>query len=398
MITWLRQVAALRAERRRAVAVTVVRVKGSAPREPGAKMLVEPDAIHGTIGGGNLELTAVRIARAMFAPRACGGPAGALALRRFPLGATLGQCCGGAVDLLFEPLPFDLLACDLPAFDLPAFDPLAVEDDWVDALQEAQRGARPCVVVTPIDPALPGKLVVDAEHVLGAWPGAAAPMQPAVEHARRLLADGRPGARVVDIAAGDAAPAPFVFETVAPVDLRIVLFGAGHVGRALVGALAALDCDLTWVDDRDAAFPPSVPEQFDVAATDAPLSYVNQASPGTCFLVMTYSHALDLELTEAILRRGDFHYLGLIGSVTKRRRFEQRLGMRGFDPDALARIRCPIGIAGIESKEPAAIAIAVAAELLQLREAIAARAPLARGRRWADDIARGEAVSTRSTG
>jgi xanthine dehydrogenase accessory factor len=390
MIAWLRQVAALRLERRRAVAVTVVRVKGSAPREPGAKMLVEPDAIHGTIGGGNLELTAVRIARAMFAPRAYGGPAGAIALRRFPLGATLGQCCGGAVDLLFEPLAFDLPAFDLPAFDLPAF-----EDDWVDALQQAQRSARPCVVVTPIDPALPGKLVVDADHVLGAWRGAGAPMQPAVEHARRLLADGRPGARVVDIAAADAAP--FVFETVAPVDLRIVLFGAGHVGRALVGALAALDCDLTWVDDRDAAFPPSVPEQFDVAATDAPLSYVDQASPGTCFLVMTYSHALDLELTEAILRRGDFRYLGLIGSMTKRRRFEQRLGVRGFDPDALARIRCPIGIAGIESKEPAAIAIAVAAELLQLREAIAAGGPVARGRRWVGETARGEPVSTRST-
>jgi xanthine dehydrogenase accessory factor len=362
-------------------------------------MLVEPDTIHGTIGGGNLELTAVQIARAMFAPRVHSGPAGAAALRRFPLGASLGQCCGGAVDLLFEPLGVDMPAFDTPASDMSASDSLVGQHDWVDALQQAQRRAQPAVLVSAIDPAVPAKWVIDAGGVHGISPEAAAPMPAVVEHARRLLACGRSGARVVDMPVGDGVAAvPLVFETVAPLDLRIVLFGAGHVGRALVGALAALDCDLTWVDDRDAAFPPSVPDHFDVAATDAPISYVDQASPGTCFLVMTYSHALDFELTEAILRRGDFRYLGLIGSMTKRRRFEQRLGLRGFDPDALARIRCPIGIAGIESKEPAAIAIAVAAELLRLREAIAAGAPPVRGRRGADETARDEAVSTmRST-
>ena len=350
MIAWLRTRMRLRAERRPLVVVTVVRVKGSAPREPGAKMLVEPDALHGTIGGGNLELTAVRIARAMLAPRLAGTPAAATTLRRFPLGATLGQCCGGAVDLLFEPLPFDALDRDA--------------GDWIDALAQGQQQAQPRVLVRPAGGLRgSGGVVVAKDAVQGELDEAA------VAHARRLLVDGRADARVIDIPVGERAAAR-VFEVVAPPDLRIVLFGAGHVGRALVGALAALDCDLTWVDDREAAFPPTIPEHVGAVATDTPAACVDEAAPGTCFLVMTYSHALDLELAERVLRRRDFRYLGVIGSATKRRRFEQRLALRGFDPAALARMRCPIGIAGIDSKEPAAIAIAVAAELLQVRERV----------------------------
>jgi xanthine dehydrogenase accessory factor len=103
-----------------------------------------------------------------------------------------------------------------------------------------------------------------------------------------------------------------------------------------------------------------------VEATDDPESLIDAAAADTCFLVMTHSHALDQALAERILRRGDFRYFGLIGSATKRRSFEQRLQQRGIAAALLQRMTCPIGVRGIEHKEPAAIAIAVAAEPLGL--------------------------------
>jgi xanthine dehydrogenase accessory factor len=111
-----------------------------------------------------------------------------------------------------------------------------------------------------------------------------------------------------------------------------------------------------------------------VVPTDAPEDEVRRAARGSMFLVMTHSHALDLELTAAILARGDFAYFGLIGSTSKRAQFEHKLAARGVSRAALSRMTCPIGAAGIRSKAPGAIAVAVAAELLQLRERNAAQA------------------------
>ena len=105
-----------------------------------------------------------------------------------------------------------------------------------------------------------------------------------------------------------------------------------------------------------------------VVCTDAPTAEVNAAAPGSYFLVMTHSHALDQELAEAILARSDFAYFGLIGSVSKRRAFEKRMKNRGVPPARFGAMTCPIGVPGISGKEPAAIAIAVAAEVLQARE------------------------------
>jgi xanthine dehydrogenase accessory factor len=141
-----------------------------------------------------------------------------------------------------------------------------------------------------------------------------------------------------------------------------------------VRVLGTLPCRVTWVDGRAEEFPAELPGNVRTRLTDAPLAEVGSAAPGSFFLVMTHSHALDFELVEAILRRGDFAYCGMIGSGTKRRTFEAGLAKRGLGPDALARFTCPIGIPGIKAKEPGAIAVAVAAELLQLRErATAAR-------------------------
>ncbi len=340
MNDWVGALQRLRLDGTDAVLVTVASIKGSAPREPGAKMIVTAGDAHGTIGGGHLEHQAIAIARDLLAR---GGGAGAL--RRFPLGASLGQCCGGLVNLLF--------------------DPVTAGADWVDTLEIFRRDGTPCMLVTAAHGAAhAGKLVVTSDCAIGAI-GPGLDMQ-ATKIARELLAAGE-GVRLMQI--GDPeAPALLLFEPQRTADFSIALFGAGHVGRALVHALAALPCRITWIDSRDDQFPRDIPANVTVVCTDAPTAEVDAAAPGSYFLVMTHSHALDQELAEAILGRSDFAYFGLIGSVSKRRSFEKRMENRGVPPARFGAMTCPIGVSGISGKEPAAIAIAVAAEVLQARE------------------------------
>jgi xanthine dehydrogenase accessory factor len=152
-----------------------------------------------------------------------------------------------------------------------------------------------------------------------------------------------------------------------------MLFGAGHVGAAIVRALAELPCRVTWVDERDAMFPPSIPPNVTIEATDTPEALVEHAAPGTSFLVMTHSHALDLRLCHAILARpahlATSDWFGLIGSSTKRSQFEARLRERGIDDARLANMVCPIGLPDITGKAPAVIAASSVAQLLAVWEA-----------------------------
>ena len=145
------------------------------------------------------------------------------------------------------------------------------------------------------------------------------------------------------------------------------VYGAGHVGRAVVALLEGIDCRVQWVDERESEFPaaPSAPHVERVCAEPVEAE-VALAPSGAFYLVLTHSHDLDLRIAEAVLRRGDFDYLGLIGSSTKRARFLHRYEERGIAPDVLARMTCPVGVEGIEGKAPEVIAIAVVAQLLQV--------------------------------
>jgi xanthine dehydrogenase accessory factor len=162
-------------------------------------------------------------------------------------------------------------------------------------------------------------------------------------------------------------------ESVVPQGFHVVVFGNGHVGRALVRILGALPCGVTWVDEREGDFPAAVPSNVTVVATDVPDAEVRAAPPGSIFLVMTHSHALDFDLVAAILARDDFVYAGMIGSKPKRAQLERRLAARGFPENAIARVTCPIGIAGLGGREPGVIALAVAAEIVQAFERRSAR-------------------------
>ncbi len=247
-------------ERRPSVVVEVMSHRGSVPRESGTRMLVAADAVLGTIGGGHLELQAIQQARAVMLTNE-------VMERHIALGPTLGQCCGGALTLLFTPLA------------------IADPAEW-------------------------------------------------------------------------SEPAP---------RFALQLYGAGHVGRAIVKLLAGIPCRVSWIDERDDEFPRDpLPPHIDKLCVEPVQAEVDQAAPGACFLVLTHSHDLDLAITEAILKRGDFAFAGLIGSKTKLARFRHRFEARGIPQAAIERLTCPIGLPGIEGKEPEVIAVAVVAQLLAL--------------------------------
>ena len=334
MSDWLAQLQALGRDGVPCVLITVAVVKGSAPRETGTKMLVSQDKVFGTIGGGHLELKAVEIAR----ERLSAHPEESVrTLHRFPLGPSLGQCCGGVVILALETIP-------------------ASQPAWIATLARLQQDNSAAVLVSAAE----HKLIVTAADSWGNL-GNEALQSEAVNAARHLLLQDA-GTLL------QTSKETLILEPIRPCDLHIVLFGAGHVGRALVSVLSGLPCRITWVDSREDQFPERIADNVIPTISDDPLFEVDQAVADSYFLIMTHSHALDLELCERILQRGDFRYCGLIGSQSKRNRFEKRLGLQGLTTQDLQRLRCPIGINGISSKHPTAIAIAVAAEILRLYE------------------------------
>lgn len=159
---------------------------------------------------------------------------------------------------------------------------------------------------------------------------------------------------------------------------KLYLFGAGHVGRALVLALAPLPFDVIWIDTREGAFPSVVPSNVVTIQSENPAAEFVEAPSDSFGLVMTHSHALDLEIIDAVLRNPSFAYAGLIGSQTKRARFSKRLREGGVPDEKISAMVCPIGISSIKSKHPAAIAAATAAQLLERDELLRTAAiPLA---------------------
>lgn len=151
----------------------------------------------------------------------------------------------------------------------------------------------------------------------------------------------------------------------------VLVFGAGHVGRALILALAPLPFDVTWADPRAEAFPAAMPQNV-TPVTGNPLAVVAAARPGALAMIMSHSHPLDLEIADAALRNKAIAHVGVIGSATKRARFEKRLREAAVDNARVAAMICPIGIGGIRSKHPSAIAVSVAAQLITLDEALSA--------------------------
>lgn len=310
-VAWIAEALAAVRAREPVAMVTVVGAQGSTPRETGARMLVWPDRFSGTIGGGALERQGIDQARRLLAQTARGH-----ALQDYPLGPLLGQCCGGHVRILVERLGAPSL-------------------DWLE----------------------PAAAAPSAFGLVARFEGAA--MTRTVE----------PEAGPSD---GPRTPLPEVrrlSETIRPKPPRLVIFGAGHVGQAVARAFAPLPFQLDWLASREDLRPEASGTRAVILTEDELEDAVAAAPAGTLFAIFTHSHELDYRLTQAALRRGEAaRYVGLIGSRTKRARFERRLQDDGFDAADLARLTCPIGVAELKSKEPAVIAVALAAQLLRLTQ------------------------------
>lgn len=269
---WLSAVHALREAARPGVLVTVIEVRGHAPRDAGAKMVVGTDQVWGSVGGGNLEEAAITRARELIATDAVEPETQDSALSEHAANPHGRQCCGGVVRLLLEPLP-----------------------------------VRPTVAV----------------------------------------------------------------------------FGVGHVGHELARILSRLELQLHLIDSRSDQLDPlrladvtAGPADVRVHQSIAPESVLRRLPPGAHVLVMTHDHAEDLTLCDAALRIPELGSVGLIGSSAKWARFQVQLSAEGHAAEQIARIRCPIGQPEVTGKEPAVIAVGVAAELLRTLQA-------ARGRRSA---------------
>ena len=286
----------------RVARVVVAAADGSAPREAGAAMLVWEDGQSGTIGGGALEFAAAQRAREALA-------GGRDRIDREPLGPALGQCCGGAVTLLTEV--------------------------WT-----------------------AGRLAgIESRVVARRAPGGPEAMPLSVT---RLLAAARNrGARP-----GPVLREGWMVEPISRPTRALWVWGAGHVGRAIVGTLAPLpEFEITWVDTGPGRFPDAPPDGVTPLCAANPADAVAHAPADAEHLILTYSHALDLELCHRLLGHG-FRSCGLIGSRTKWARFRSRLAALGHGEASVARIRCPIGDPAL-GKHPQAIAVGVARDLLR---------------------------------
>ena len=331
MNEWIDELTDLAAAGERAVLVTVAGIRGSAPREIGAKMIVTATDTIGTIGGGQLEYQSTRIAVEMLDDRQT-------TLRSFPLGSSMGQCCGGVVEILFEPI----------ADGMPA---------WLRDLAALHGQHEPAIIATRMSRSNPAKLTVTATEIFGAEAEQADASL--VSRARQLLADNPVATRNIQE----------LFEPVVVSDLNIAVFGAGHVGSAVVSALSGLDCNIRWIDSRRRIFR-EVPANVRAIETSDPALEVAALPANSFYLVMTHSHALDFDICDRILRRRDARYCGLIGSLSKRRRFEKRYRQQGMTQTVIDQLVCPIGVDGISGKKPAEIAVAAAAEILKVHERV----------------------------
>ena len=285
--------------------VSIIAVKGSAPREPGARLIIAENGLfRGTIGGGALEWRAIAEAQAALARD---GSEFLIALR--VLGPELGQCCGGQVRLLTEIF-------------------LPTDRGWIEDLARLEESA-----------SFSTQAVLDGSKIT------------------RRIVDADPEAAI-------AVRGNVLHERFGETPRSIYVFGAGHVGRALILALAPLPFAVKWIDSRPDAFPAAVPANAEVKLMASPPAALVSAPQGALVLVMTHSHAVDFDIVLAALKRQSFAYVGLIGSETKRARFLSRLRAAGITDAGLRNFVCPIGVPGIRSKRPAVIAASVAADLL----------------------------------
>lgn len=321
MSDWFEQLATAIKRDGTAVIVTVIAVGGSVPREVGATLVVAAGGSCGTIGGGNLEYTCIRDAREMLSqnhPRVC---------KQVSLGPGLGQCCGGRVELLLERV--------------------SAETDWyleLSAAYQADKSRWLCRSVKNTD-----TLVASADQLTNIF------SSPRYEIEKMMY-------EAVSVVHDDNTR--WFYQPLAIPKPAVMVYGAGHVGQAVISQLSLLDCQVTLLDHREEWLHLQPDIEITRVLTDTPEDDAVNAPNDAVHIVMTHSHALDFEICHALLKKAQFGWLGLIGSDSKRQTFINRLKQRGLSQSVIDRLRCPIGNLQLESSQPALISLSLAAELV----------------------------------
>jgi xanthine dehydrogenase accessory factor len=356
-------------------------------------MLVGRDGVEGSIGGGQLEWEAIAGARELLEDATV-----AARVNKVVLGADVGQCCGGVVSLWLERFTRDSLELLGKAGDAGARG-CAVLSSTIRGAGVEHKVARRAGAAAMVGAVAGARAAVDAGGgvrggVGAAWAGVAADgaavaapdgamaratppigsVEPALaEVTERLFREARQRAQPV-LTRNAAGELTFI-ERLDDEFPAVWLYGAGHVGQALARILAELPLRLTWIDSRAELFPETLSRGVRILHDADSVATVSEAPVGAYFIVMSHSHPLDFALCHALLERNDFAWLGLIGSASKAARFRSRLRRAGLGPDVIGKLVCPIGVDGIESKWPAAIAVAVAAQLMQQISAVGVEQP-----------------------
>jgi xanthine dehydrogenase accessory factor len=213
------------------------------------------------------------------------------------------------------------------------------------------------------------KMVASEQAIYGSIGGGHLEFK-ALESAAKMLAAGVEDQRVEHFSLGASLGQccggrhTLLFESFPGNNFNIALFGAGHVGSALTGILQQLPCRLRWVDSRDGQHSGNLPSNVIPVSCDDPAAEVKTMPAASYYLIMTHNHQQDFEILEAVLKRGDARYIGLIGSETKWRRFQLRLQHRSYAPETYSHVRCPAGLTQVPGKMPVEVAVSIAGQII----------------------------------
>ncbi|MDB9937571.1 XdhC family protein [Candidatus Thioglobus sp.] len=352
MNSWLKPVKTASALNNGFVLLTIISTKGSTPCSKGDKIVFSgAESVFGSIGGGNLEFKALSFAEELLSLNSNG-----TYLKKYPLGASLGQCCGGYVNVMFE-----------------SFIQSDETNSWIETVSNLLQDNEDFIVATIVDSNseiefsskkfvyLDGNLSpnIDDKKISSFITKSAKDLL--------LLTD---SPTIVQFENQSGALTEVCFEKVLTSEVQpVVIFGAGHISRALMPILINLPIKIYWVDDRAEQFDKYQGDtsQIDIICDDFVQSIPDLPDSSYC-LVITYSHQIDFEICEKMITQNNFSYLGMIGSEIKGKKFRDRFHQKNFSEEVINKFICPIGDKQKFLKSPAAIAVTIAMDLINFIE------------------------------
>ena len=354
-MTWLSSFKKAIALNNGCVLLTVIETKGSTPCSVGDKIIFSNKQLtFGSIGGGNLEFQALTLAKDLL-----NKDTNATHLEKYPLGATLGQCCGGYVKVMFESF-------------VNSSTQLKKKNSWLETVSDLIEKQQDFVVATIIDNQTDkrnsGKKFVYTTN---------SDKSPSINDLTSKISAGaynllstNDSPTIAQYQNSSESLIEVCYEKVNNTELQsVAIFGAGHISRALMPILTKLPIRIYWIDDRAEQFEQYQGDtsQINIICDDF-ISGLADLPEETYCLVITYSHKMDFDICEKIISRNSFTYLGMIGSRIKGNKFRDRLLKKGYPKETVDKFICPIGAKQKFLKSPTAIAVTIAMDLLNFLE------------------------------